>query len=37
MFNSTLDDLDYDLIKKESSLIIDTRGKFSDIEKVVKA
>ncbi|MBT3732324.1 MAG: nucleotide sugar dehydrogenase [Candidatus Marinimicrobia bacterium] len=31
------DDFDYDLIEKESSLIIDTRGRFEKSEKVIKA
>jgi UDP-N-acetyl-D-glucosamine dehydrogenase len=32
------DDFDYDLIEKESPIIIDTRGKFSNsVEKVIKA
>ena len=31
------DDFDYDLIEKESSLIIDTRGRFGKSEKVIKA
>jgi UDP-N-acetyl-D-glucosamine dehydrogenase len=31
------DDFDYDLIEKESSLIIDTRGRFGKSAKVIKA
>ena len=31
------DDFDYNLIERESNLIIDTRGKFNDSEKVIKA
>ena len=31
------DDFDYDLIKKYSKMIIDTRGRFQKSEKVIKA
>ena len=31
------DDFDYDLIKKESQLIVDTRGRFQKSKKVIKA
>ena len=31
------DDFNYDLIAKESKMIIDTRGRFQKSEKVVKA
>ena len=31
------DDFDYDLIKKESKLIVDTRGRFKKSEKVIEA
>ena len=31
------DDFDFDLIEKESTLIIDTRGRFKKTEKVIKA
>ena len=31
------DDFDYNLIEKESSLIIDTRGRFGKSEKIIKA
>ncbi len=31
------DEFDYDFIKKEAKLIIDTRGRFNNSEKVVKA
>jgi len=31
------DDFDYDLLEKEAKLILDTRGKYSKSEKVVKS
>jgi UDP-N-acetyl-D-glucosamine dehydrogenase len=31
------DDFDYNLIEKEAKLIVDTRGRFKNSEKVVKA
>jgi len=31
------DDFDYELIKKEASLIVDTRGRFNHSNKVIKA
>jgi UDP-N-acetyl-D-glucosamine dehydrogenase len=31
------DDFDYELIEKEAKLIVDTRGRFKNFEKVVKA
>jgi len=31
------DDFDYDLIEKKSKMIIDTRGRFQKIEKIIKA
>jgi UDP-N-acetyl-D-glucosamine dehydrogenase len=31
------DEFDYDFIKKEAKLIIDTRGRFNNSEKVVRA
>ena len=31
------DDFDYDLIKKYSKMIIDTRGRFKKSEKIIKA
>ena len=31
------DDFDYNLIEKESKLIVDTRGKFNVSKKVIKA
>ena len=31
------DDFDYDLIEKESKLIVDTRGRFKKSEKIIEA
>ena len=31
------DDFDYQLIEKEAKLIVDTRGRFSTSDKIIKA